>query len=147
MDFKKQLKRGALVGAGFLAGVVVEASSRRVVGRIEDRDDDDTLGDVWEGRTYKWKYPMSTVDQCLDVLDYEIGKGWWVNHPTYIDDLRSLRLKFSHGMSNAQKSGRDVVEVELSDRERLVLYHTSPFMAKASSNAPIREDFLEKSRD
>ena len=145
MNVKKWLLRGAAVGAGFVAGVNAEAYVRDVLHNESDGIKEDSIRDVWEGKTYVWEFPVNTANDIADTVDYEANQGWWLDHPTYQDDLKTIRMKFTHAISDAHSKGHENVTVELSDRERLVLYHVAPDAAHAAANDPIREGFFEES--
>lgn len=142
MNAKKWLIRGAAVGASFIAGTYAEAYANRKLSEANEPRTDETVRDIWEGKTYEWEFHLVTADDIADTVDYEIKQGWWIDHPTYQDDLKSLRSKFTHGISDAHSKGRDTVSLELSDRERLVLYHVAPDAAHSAANYPIRDGLM-----
>lgn len=144
MNAKKWLIRGAAVAGGFLAGAQAEAMARHYLPDPNEELTDETVRDIWEGKSYEWSYPLNTADDIADTVDYEAKQGWWLDHPTYQDDLKTIRMKFTHAISDAHSKGHENVTVELSDRERLVLYHVAPDAAHAAVNDPIREGFLEE---
>lgn len=144
MDAKKWLIRGATVAGGFIAGAYAEGLAREQLPDQNEELTDDTVRDIWEGKTYTWEFSVNTADDIADTVDYEAKQGWWLDHPTYQDDLKTIRMKFTHAISDAHSKGHENVTVELSDRERLVLYHVAPDAAHAAVNDPIREGFLEE---
>lgn len=139
MNFKNIAKNAALVGAGFIVGVGVEVKTREVAGELQPDSSSNQDGDIWTGRTETWQYPIRAAEDLIGVCDYNIRKNWWENDIHYEGDIKTLRRKFSHALSDATDSGKEKVEVELTDRERLVMYHINPDIAMRASNAPIKE--------
>jgi len=113
---KKIIKYGTSVAVGVCIGAVSKSRKRHV--SPSDRDN------MWKGETREVEIPRNTANEQIEMITDVLQSDVELEFKFMENDLRDVRTKLQHGLSDARQYGHNHVIVEMHDRQRLRLLET-----------------------
>lgn len=106
-------------GASFVAGYTLGYAAGKL-----GKDEATAEGNVWKGetRTITMDEPKASLvhDSVNAILDAEA----YTDAPFAREDCIDVRRKLAHAISDYNEGNSDVIQIELTDRERLRMYES-----------------------
>jgi len=114
---KKLLKYGTVAAVSFELGTIVQ--THYLNHKAKGDKPDDYRDYIWEGESAQLKMKVDEADKLSDALTDAIDRDEHYGAMFREEDLRDVRAKLAHGVSEAKEVDDDIVIIEVNDRQRL----------------------------
>lgn len=116
---KKLLKYGTVAAVSFELGTIAQTHYLNYKAKGQEPERDRDL--VWEGETVELKIPVDHAREMEEALTKRLEENSISDAIFAEEDIRSVRSKIAHGISDAQGNFPAEITIEVCDRERLRL--------------------------
>lgn len=110
---KRIISYGTTLAAGVVAGVLIKAPRRC---------DEQDKPDIWRGEEEEITYEIETAEQQIEWITEELESDEAFDKYFAEEDLKDVRAKLSHGISDAKNEGERKFQITVYDRQKLRIY-------------------------
>jgi len=113
---KKILKYGTVLVSGAVVGTYLEAKARHAQHRSNTDPDE-----LWKGEETTLDCHVDMARENIVMINDVLESDMKMDYKFMEEDLRDIRTKLQHGISDASENDSETFELTLHDRQRLRL--------------------------